>query len=72
MGGREDYGVTLLRGMVLFAPKTAVVGLRHLTHGVKLILVHANRSSLRVIMRLIYLFSNIQLVVYYQCCILIG
>ena len=33
-GGEEDYGATLLRGMVLFAPKTAVVGLRHLTHGV--------------------------------------
>ena len=32
--GKEDYGVTLLRGMILFAPKTAVVGLRHLTHGV--------------------------------------
>ena len=32
--GEEDYGVTLLRGMILFAPKTAVVGLRHLTHGV--------------------------------------
>ena len=32
--GEEDYGATLLRGMVLFAPKTAVVGLRHLTHGV--------------------------------------
>ena len=31
--GEEDYGVTLLRGMILFAPKTAVVGLRHLTHG---------------------------------------
>ena len=30
----EDYGATLLRGMVVFAPKTAVVGLRHLTHGV--------------------------------------
>ena len=30
----EDYGATLLRGMVLFAHKTAVVGLRHLTHGV--------------------------------------
>ena len=30
----EDYGATLLRGMVLFAPKAAVVGLRHLTHGV--------------------------------------
>ena len=29
-----DYGATLLRGMVVFAPKTAVVGLRHLTHGV--------------------------------------
>ena len=66
--GAEDYGATLLRGMVLFAPKTAVVGLRHLT------LVHAKRSSLRDIMRLIYyvLFSKIQLVVYYQCCILIG
>ena len=64
----EDYGATLLRGMVLFAPKTAVVGLRHLT------LVHTKRSSLRDIMRLIYyvLFSKIQLVVYYQCCILIG
>ena len=37
--GAEDYGATLLRGMVLFAPKTAVVGLRHLT------LVHANKSS---------------------------
>ena len=33
--GEEDYGATLLRGMVLFAPKTAAVGLRHLTHGVK-------------------------------------
>ena len=33
-GGEEDYGATLLRGMVLFAPKTAVVGLRHLIHGV--------------------------------------
>ena len=32
--GEEDYGATLLRGMVLFSPKTAVVGLRHLTHGV--------------------------------------
>ena len=32
--GKEDYGATLVRGMVLFAPKTAVVGLRHLTHGV--------------------------------------
>ena len=32
--GGEDYGATRLRGMVLFAPKTAVVGLRHLTHGV--------------------------------------
>ena len=64
--GEEDYGATLLREMILFAPKTAVVGLRHLT------LVHANRSSLRVIMRLIYLFSKIQLAVYYQCCILIG
>ena len=32
--GEEDYGATLLRGMVLFAPKTAVVGLRHLTLGV--------------------------------------
>ena len=32
--GEEDYGVTLLRGMILFAPKTAVVGLRHITHGV--------------------------------------
>ena len=31
---KEDYGAILLRGMVLFAPKTAVVGLRHLTHGV--------------------------------------
>ena len=61
--GEEDYGATLLREMILFAPKTAVVGLT---------LVHANRSSLRVIMRLIYLFSKIQLVVYYQCCILIG
>ena len=30
----EDYGSTLLRGMVLFAPKTAVVGLKHLKHGV--------------------------------------
>ena len=48
--GEEDYGATLFRGMVLFAPKTAVVGLRHLTH---LILVHANRSSLKVIMRFI-------------------
>ena len=25
--GEEDYGATLFRGMVLFAPKTAVVGL---------------------------------------------
>ena len=32
--GARDYGATLLRGMVLFAPKIAVVGLRHLTHGV--------------------------------------
>ena len=32
--GEEDYGATLFRGMVLFAPKTTVVGLRHLTHGV--------------------------------------
>ena len=32
--GEEDHGVTLLRGMILFAPKTAVVGLRHITHGV--------------------------------------
>ena len=32
--GAEDYGATLLRGMVVFAPKTAVVGIRHLTHGV--------------------------------------
>ena len=32
--GEEDYGATLLRAMVLFAPKTAVVGLRHLTHEV--------------------------------------
>ena len=29
--GEEDYGATLLRGMVLFALKTAVVGLRNLT-----------------------------------------
>ena len=29
--GEEDYGATLLRGMVLFALKTAVVGLRHFT-----------------------------------------
>ena len=47
--GEEDYGATLFRGMMLFAPKTAVVGLRHLS------VVLANRSSLRVIMRLIYL-----------------
>ena len=32
--GEEDYGANLLRGMVLFAPKTAIVGLRHLKHGV--------------------------------------
>ena len=32
--GEEDYGATLLTGMVLFAPNTAVVGLRHLTHAV--------------------------------------
>ena len=29
--GEEDYGATPLRGMVPFALKTAVVGLRHLT-----------------------------------------
>ena len=29
--GEEDYGATLLRGIVLFALKTAVVGLRHIT-----------------------------------------
>ena len=69
--GEEDYDATLLRGMVLFAPKTAVVGLRHLTYGVNTSTCQ-NRSSLRVIIRLIYLFSKIQLVVYYQCCILIG
>ena len=33
-GGRGLWCHSLLRGMVLFAPKTAVVGLRHLTHGV--------------------------------------
>ena len=33
--GEEDYGATPLRGMVLLTPKTAVVGLRHLTHGGK-------------------------------------
>ena len=32
--GEEDYGATLLRGTVLFEPKTAVIGLRHLTHAV--------------------------------------
>ena len=34
--GEEDYGATLLKEMVLFAPtsKTAVVGLRHFKHGV--------------------------------------
>ena len=33
-GLEEGYGATLLRGMVLFEPKTAVIGLRHLTHAV--------------------------------------
>ena len=32
--GEEDYGATLLKEMVLFAPKTAAVGLRHFKHGV--------------------------------------
>ena len=32
--GKEDYGATVLSGMVLFAPKTTVVGLKHLTRGV--------------------------------------
>ena len=64
--GDEDYGATLLRGMVLFAPETAVVGLRHLTHGV-------NTSTCQQVKFEGYnLFSNVQLVVYYQCCILIG
>ena len=70
--GEEDYGATLLRGMVLFAPKTAVVGLRHLTHGVKTSTCQQVKfESYNEINILIY-FSNIQLVVHYQCCILIG
>ena len=32
--GKEDYGASLLRGLVLFALKTAAPGLRHSTFAI--------------------------------------